>query len=198
MKEGLFIVIYGINNLGKSTQAEMLVDSLTKAGLTAEYIKYPIYDLKPTGPKINEILRGGHKQMISEIKFQTLYAQNRLDFQAQLCKKISDGINIVAEDYVGTGLAWGWSKGANLDELIKINRGLLVPDVAILLDGERFLQAQEKMHQHESNQALMTDSRKKHLKLAARFGWQVINANQEPKDVQQEILAVIEKKVKQI
>ena len=88
MKEGLFIVIYGINNLGKSTQAEMLVDSLTKAGLTAEYIKYPIYDLKPTGPKINEILRGGHKQMISEIKFQTLYAQNRLDFQAHLCKKI--------------------------------------------------------------------------------------------------------------
>ncbi|HLC64402.1 MAG TPA: hypothetical protein VJK25_03630 [Patescibacteria group bacterium] len=110
MKEGLFIVIYGINNLGKSTQAELLVEGLVKSGMRAEYLKYPVYDLKPTGPRINEILRGGERQEISEEDFQALYTANRRDYQPTLCRKISEGINIIAEDYIGTGLAWGATK----------------------------------------------------------------------------------------
>ena len=42
---GKFIVIYGVNNLGKTTQANMLVQKLKASGLKAEYLKYPIYDL---------------------------------------------------------------------------------------------------------------------------------------------------------
>ena len=78
MKVGLFIVIYGINNIGKSTQATMLADALTASGLKAEYLKYPIYDLSPTGPQINEILRSGKKQEISEEEFQALYAKTAM------------------------------------------------------------------------------------------------------------------------
>ena len=113
MKEGFFIVLYGINNLGKSTQAQALVESLNKAGLPAKYLKYPIYDLKPTGPKINEILRNTDKQPISEEEFQALYTKNRFDFQPQLCKMLAEGVTVIAEDYIGTGLAWGWSKGVD-------------------------------------------------------------------------------------
>ena len=73
MQEGVFIVIYGINNIGKSTQVEMLVDALRGLNLPVERIKYPIYDLTPTGPKINEILRSGKKQEISEEELQKIY-----------------------------------------------------------------------------------------------------------------------------
>jgi dTMP kinase len=198
MKEGLFIVIYGVNNLGKSTQAAKLVEAMEKSGLQAEYLKYPIYDLTPTGPKINEILRSGQNQSISEEEFQEIYAKNRTDFQPQLCKKLHEGINVVAEDYAGTGIAWGLSKGAGLEKLLEMNRGLVKPDIEILLDGERFLIAKEKNHQHESNDELADDCRRRHLELAARFGWEVVNANQEAADVHQEILAIIEKKVKEL
>ncbi|MDP2586888.1 MAG: hypothetical protein Q8P32_03910 [Candidatus Komeilibacteria bacterium] len=198
MKEGLFIVIYGINNLGKSTQAELLVESLEKAGLKAQYLKYPIYDLTPTGPLINEVLRGAGGQKMSEEELQAIYTQNRRDYQPQLIKLIDEGVNVVAEDYVGTGLAWGWSKGADLEKLIESNRGLLKPDIEILLDGERFIQAKEEGHLHESNDALVEKCRANHLQLAARFGWAVVNANQEIDEVQDEILKVIAEKIKSL
>ncbi len=198
MKEGLFIVIYGANNLGKSVQAEKLVESFKKAGLKAELIKYPIYDLKPTGPKINEILRSGKKQPFSEEEFQKLYAQNRLDFQPQLCKKICDGINVVSECYIGTGLAWGWTKGADIEKLIEINKGLVEPDIAIVLDGERFVEGKEETHQHESNDKWWEECRLNFIKLAARFGWEVVEANQIVEKVHQDILKIIEEKVRLI
>jgi len=198
MKEGIFIVLYGINNLGKSTQAQLLVDSLNQAGLKAEYLKYPIYDLKPTGPKINAILRNTDKQPISEEEFQTLYTKNRFDFQPQLCKMLTEGVTVVAEDYIGTGLAWGASKGADLEKLIEANRGLVKPDVEILLDGERFLEAREDVHRHESNKELMEQCRDCHLQLAARFGWEIIDANQSIEEVQADILKVIENKIKSL
>jgi thymidylate kinase len=198
MREGLFIVIYGINNLGKTTQAKLLVESFQKAGLAAEYLKYPIYDLKPSGLKINEILRSGGRQKVSEEELQKIYIQNRQDFQPQLCKKINDGINIVAEDYIGTGLAWGKTKGADLERLIKMNRGLVKPDIEILLDGERFLDGKEENHLHESNDDLMDKCRENHLKLAARFGWEIVEANQSVENVQQDILKIVERKVKEL
>jgi len=198
MREGLFIVIYGINNLGKTTQAKMLVESLKKAGLLSEYLKYPIYDLAPSGPKINEILRSGQSQSISELELQEIYVQNRRDYQPQLCKKINEGVNVVAEDYIGTGLAWGMSKGADLEKLIEMNHGLIKPDTEVLLDGERFLDGKEKNHLHESNDELMEKCRENHLKLAARFGWEIIDANQTIEEVQSDILKVVELKIKEI
>lgn len=198
MREGLFIVIYGINNLGKTTQAKMLVEVFQQAGLAAEYLKYPIYDLAPTGPKINEILRSGEKQLISEEELQKIYIQNRIDYQPQLVKKISEGVNIVAEDYSGTGIAWGWSKGADLENLIVLNIGLVKPDIEILLDGERFISGKEENHLHESNDELMDKCRDNHLMLAARFGWQVVDANQAIEEVQRDILKVVEQKIKEL
>lgn len=198
MREGLFIVIYGTNNIGKSTQVKMLLEAFTKAGLEVEHLKYPIYDLKPTGPKINKILRGGKEQKISEAELQEIYAQNRRDFQLQLCKKIDESVNIIAECYTGTGLAWGWTKGADLEKLIKMNRGLVVPDIAILLDGERFLSGKEENHLHEANDEWMEKCRKNFLELAARFNWEVVNANQEPEEVHRDILEIIERKDKEL
>jgi len=193
MQEGVFIVIYGTNNIGKSTQVDMLVEALKGLDLPVEHIKYPIYDLTPTGPKINEILRSGKKQAISEKELQKLYTDNRRDYQFQLCEMLSKGINVIAEDYTGTGLAWGWTKGAEIEELIEMNKGLLKPEVEILLDGERFIEAKEEGHLHESNDDLVIRCRANHLQLAGRFGWQVVNANQAREEVHLEILACLEK-----
>src|SRR3989344_7041055 len=106
-KIGKFIVIYGINNLGKSTQAKILVEKLGQEGFSAEYLKYTIYDLKPSGPIINDYLREGNRDNLSPREIQILYTMNRYQFESRLKDKLSQGVNIVAEDYTGTGLAWG-------------------------------------------------------------------------------------------
>ncbi|MBP9709316.1 MAG: hypothetical protein KBD78_16900, partial [Oligoflexales bacterium] len=125
--KGKLITLYGINNIGKSTQAGLLVKKLNEVGHKAVHIKYPIYDLAPTGPLLNDILRGG-KQNISEEELQTIFVQNRIDFEPTLIDTLESGTTVVAEDYIGTGIAWGAAKGADLEWLEAINAPLLKED----------------------------------------------------------------------
>jgi len=115
------ITIYGINNIGKTTHAKNIVKRLKKSGKKAIYVKYPIYDLKPTGPFINKILRSKNSQKISEEELQMWYVLNRYQFEPTLKKYLKQNYIVIAEDYIGTGLAWGWTKGANLKWLENLN-----------------------------------------------------------------------------
>lgn len=176
-QSGKFIVLYGINNLGKSTQARMLVERLKFNNFPAIYLKYPIYDLDPSGIILNNYLRKNNTYNLSSREAQIIYALNRFQFQAWLIKQLDKGMTVIAEDYVGTGIAWGL--GSSLDEkfLKKINNGLIKEDLAFLFDGERFREAQEKNHRHESNDDLTNKVRWAHLKLKEEYKWLKINAN---------------------
>lgn len=169
--KGKFITIYGINNIGKSTQAKLLVERLNKAGIKSILLKYPIYDLEPTGPKLNEILRGG-KQDITEEELQSLFVQNRIEFEPQLIKYLDEGTTVVAEDYTGTGIAWGAAKGADLEWLESINAPLLKEDLAIHMYGNRFMGAKEKDHIHESDNTLVEKCGEIFRILAEKYNWQ--------------------------
>src|SRR3989344_7749408 len=152
--QGKFIVIYGINNIGKTTQAQQLVVYLQERGYKVEYLKYPVYD-SVTGRKISDILRSGKKQKLTEEEFQTLYYQNRKDYEPVLKKKLAEGVIIISEDYIGTGLAWGSAKGAKYDMLKKQNSDLVKEDLAILMDGQRFTEGKEEKHIHERDDVLI-------------------------------------------
>lgn len=193
-KKGKLIVLYGINNLGKTTQAKILVADLKKNGYKAEYLKYPIYDLEPSGPIINNYLRGGNVYKLSGFDVQFLYALNRMQYEKELQKKLDKGINIIAEDYTGTGLAWGMGKGVPEKFMNNINSHLLKEDLGILFDGERFKDSIEKKHKHETDSALMKKVRAIHLYLGKKHKWQKVNANL-PIEVIREIIWEKVKKV---
>ncbi|MCF7820623.1 MAG: hypothetical protein K9M44_04105 [Candidatus Pacebacteria bacterium] len=176
-KAGKLIVLYGINNLGKSTQARMLVERLKFHDFPAIYLKYPIYSLDPSGLMLNDYLRNNNPFNLSTREAQIMYALNRFQFQPWIIDKLNKGTNIIAEDYVGTGIAWGLGTGSDERFLKKINNGLIKEDLAFLFDGERFLEAQEKNHRHESNDDLTNKVRWAHLKLKEEYKWIKINAN---------------------
>jgi len=189
---GKLIVLYGINNIGKTTQAKNLISYLKKNNHKTHYFKIPVYHLKPTGILINKILRS-KEQKISEEEFQKIYARNRKDYQSTVKEKLKKGCIVIAEDYVGTGLAWGVVKGASMNYLKKINKGILKEDLAILLDGSRFKKAIEKLHLHETNEILTNKVRKQHLKLAKEYDWKIVNANQSKEKVFNDIKKEINK-----
>ncbi|MCF7836645.1 hypothetical protein K9N08_03390 [Candidatus Gracilibacteria bacterium] len=228
---GKFIAIYGINNIGKSTQTSLLVQKLINTGVRVEYFKYPIYDLDPTGKMLNEILRGKQKQSIQSVieffegtnvrrpstkrkpaisfrrkpigpreihqkvteeELQMWYSLNRYQFDPQIRKKLAAGISIVAEDYTGTGLAWGAAKGADFEWLTAVNKFLQKPDLELLIDGKRFLAGKEKVHLHESSDRLIFKARQSFLKLAKKNTWKIINANQSISEVNSEIWREVE------
>lgn len=179
-----FIVLYGAPNLGKTVQAKLLAEYLH-----AHYIKYPVYDLEPTGPAINAVLR--HGVPATPLELQTMYAQNRRDFEPNL-REILLTRPVVGEAYIKTGIANGLLEEVPREILNTINADLLVEDHGILLDGERFVSGIEREHRFESGDWERT--REIHRELAAEFGWDIVDANRSIEAVHASIIECVSSK----
>jgi len=176
--KGKFIVLYGINNIGKSTQVKLLYESIKASGRFCVSIKYAQYDVNPSGPLLNDYLRKQNPLGLTAREFQILHALNRTQCQERLETFLSQGVHVVCEDYIGTSLTWGIAAGVDKDFLINLNNHLTQPDLAILLDGNRFLASTETGHKHETDSELTARVRLEHLYLAREYGWPIIDANQ--------------------
>lgn len=188
---GRLIAFYGINNLGKSTQARMLVDRLKSEKIEADYLKFPLYDFEPTGPVLNGYLRGGNPHGLTPNEFQLVMTMNRLHYDRFLAERLAAGAIVVAEDYRGTGLAWGMATGANTELLKKLNSTLCYEDLVFLLDGRQFTDAREAGHVHETDDDLMSRAREAHKRLAMSEGWTVLDANEPIETIHERVWDIV-------
>lgn len=194
-ERGKFVVIYGAPNLGKSVQIPILVERLNEAGFRTSGLKYPIYELEPTGPRLDAIFRKNAEPNLSPAMRQAIFADNRRDYQPKLIERLNRGEWIVAEDYVGTGIAWGLTYGVSRSLLDQLNKDLLVEDMGILLDGEeRFSSGIERGHLHEES-GEWERNRDIHRMLASKFGWGIVDANQLRAEVANDVWKVVESKL---
>ena len=195
VKKGKFIAIYGINGIGKTTQVELLVEYLKKQGKNASRLKYPIYDLEPEGPFIYKYLREVEFRKANEIstnELQLKYVENRKRYQSELWERLKKGEWIVAEDYLGTGVAWGLTWGGNLEYLESINQDLYQPDLSILMHGNRFLTAVEKDHRNEMEAERIQICKNFHLLLAQKYDWTIVGANNTVEKVHADMVEQVE------
>jgi len=194
MERGNMIAIYGINGIGKTTQVELLVEYLKSKGKNASRLKYPVYDLEPEGPFIYKYLRDVEFRKNNELpthKLQKKYAENRIRYEPTLRERLENGEWIVAEDYIGTGIAWGLTWGGDLEFLEEINKNLMKSDLEVLMHGDRFGTAIEKDHRNEMEPERIKICKNFHLLLSEKYSWQKINANQSIEKVKNEIIKVI-------
>ncbi|KKU63947.1 MAG: Thymidylate kinase [Candidatus Amesbacteria bacterium GW2011_GWA1_47_16] len=169
MRRGLFIVLYGPAGVGKTQQLEILEDTMARMGVHVRRIKYPLYRLEPTGPKLYGIL---HRKEIApdEDEMQKMFAQNRNDFEPTLRSWLDSGVTVLAEDYKGTGVAWGMVRGLPLEKMEELNDDQTQPDLAIYLDGPRRMESPLEPHMYEDEEEWYK-VRKVMLQLADRYGW---------------------------
>ena len=194
----MFIVLYGINNLGKSTQAKMLVERMNAGGYKTEYLKYPLYNLEPSGPIINNYLRGGNTFDLNAREAQLLYVLNRTQYEPIIKEKLATGIHIIAEDYTGTGISWGIGAGVDETFLKLTNSHLLREDISFLFEGNRFTEATEKGHKHETDNALIETVRVAHDKLGTERDWIRINANETIEQIHEKLWNLVAPHLNQV
>lgn len=195
-QKGQFIVLYGANNLGKSTQAKMLVENLIiKLSKEAEYLKYAVYSLEPSGTLINSYLRQENPYQFTDREFQLLQVLNRTQYEPKLKEKLDKGAWIIAEDYVGTGIAWGMVQGIDKNLLYQMNSHLLKENLGILFEGEPFQEGLDKKNIYEQSPGKLIKVNEAFKEIARDFGWFTINANRPKEEVQQEIMDIIKSKI---
>lgn len=191
MQKGKLIIMYGINNLGKTTQAKFLVEKLKSQGHEAEYLKYPVYGLEPSGPILNAYLRLGNPLKLSPREAQIVYALNRAQYESELKAKLEKGIDIVAEDYWGTGVAWGVGAEVDREFLLKLNGKFLKEDLALLFVGKRFQSGIEGEHLYENDSELTERVEQAHNELGKEFGWKVVDAHGSIEEVSEKVWSVV-------
>jgi dTMP kinase len=101
-KRGTFIVIDGIDGVGKATQTELLVERLHREKIKVKKIDFPRYYNNVFGKLIGECLagkRGAFIEMDPKIS-SVLYAADRFESKQEMEKWLDDGYVVVADRFV--------------------------------------------------------------------------------------------------
>jgi dTMP kinase len=130
-KNGVFIVIEGLDGSGKTTQANLLATELAKTRkvwLTAE----------PSQGKIGRFIRKcclyEDKRLPTEAE-ALLFAADRIEhLQAEIKPALDSGKIVICDRYTYSSLAYQGSGGLSLDWIKTINARALQPDFAIFID----------------------------------------------------------------
>lgn len=165
---GLFVVLYGVEGVGKTRQLDLLEDKMEEMGVPYKKISYPLLNLDPTGSKLKKAL-WDTKNPLPEEQMQELFAQNRRDFQPTLKSWLDSGVCVIAENYKGTGIAWGLTRGVPQARLDELGMDQIDPDIGIVIDGPIRDDAPEgTIYENEQENYQL---RKMFNILADKYGW---------------------------
>jgi dTMP kinase len=131
MNKGILIVFDGIDGAGKTTQANLLVDTLNNAGIDT------ILSKEPTNGKWGKIIRNsasnGRLPLNEELDH---FIKDRIDHIKTLIKpSINSGKIVILDRYYYSTIAYQGARGANIPEIkLKLSSHAIKPDISFVLD----------------------------------------------------------------
>ena len=130
-KKGVFIVIEGLDGSGKTTQAKMLANTLSKSYRV-------VCTAEPSQGKIGAFIRQGclyeEKRLPTEAE-ALLFAADRIEhMKREIAPALTEGKIVICDRYVYSSLAYQGSAGLSLDWIKTINARNLQPDFAFYVD----------------------------------------------------------------
>nr|CAH8843071.1 unnamed protein product [Trichobilharzia regenti] len=134
VSRGIFVVLEGADRVGKTTQASLLAKALSE--LTKKEtlsVKFPDRDT-PLGKQLDAYLSGAGE--INNHALHLLFTANRWEKQSDIRKAIADGIPVVADRYIYSGIAYTAAKPSstpNWEWCCEMEKGLVAPDLVICL-----------------------------------------------------------------
>lgn len=206
----MFITLEGIEGSGKTTQMNNIVTYLEKRGIECITTREPGGTF--IGEKIRAILLSPENKDLHPMAELLLYMADRAQHLHALIKpSLADGVAVLCDRYFDATLVYqGYARGLNIDLIEKLHRQLLEdfkPDITFLLDlppkiglarawrqldngsrtGAESRFEEEKLTFHEK-------VRSGYLELARRESgrFRIIDASQNPEDVRNDILAVLD------
>ncbi|HTH26509.1 MAG TPA: hypothetical protein VL919_15425, partial [Vicinamibacterales bacterium] len=110
MARGHLIAFEGLDQSGKQTQAERLLDAFRSAGHKAEFLTFPEYTTA-IGEEIDLALQGTRDYQPDTL--QLLYIANRFEFRPRITAWLDAGTMVVCDRYLASSIAYGEAQGVD-------------------------------------------------------------------------------------
>lgn len=123
---GKFIVFEGMTGSGKKTHIGLIKEKLKKIGKEVETISFPNFE--------TEIARLTKRIQLDPFTLSLIYAADRSYSQERIKALLEKGVILISDRYCYSNFAYQSAKGVPLDWLIEVEKNLIKPNIAILID----------------------------------------------------------------
>lgn len=196
VKRGVFICLEGIDASGKSTQARWLVRNLRRRGFDA------IYTTEPSDGEIGKFIKRyvlQRKRRIPAVVEALLFAVDRIDHvESKIERALESGKIVVSDRYVYSSLAYQGAAGLDVSWIKQVNKMALTPDLAIYIDVPPEVVVKRMKRRRSVMETLETQRRVRgvYMQLVREKRLVLIDGNRPAREVVQNILAVVLKRLK--
>jgi dTMP kinase len=192
---GRLIAFEGLDQSGKETQAKRLADRLAARGRLASIAAFPDRDT-PIGQEIEMGLRGGREYHADVM--QLLYVANRYERKPAIEQMLALGRIVICDRYLASSVAYGEAQGLDPGWLFDIQRFLPQPALTLLLDIAPATAVQRKRahrDRFESDLDLLERVRRSYQRQAGAAGWQLIDGERTPDEVEQDVVSAVSRQL---
>jgi len=124
-------VLEGMDRVGKTTQVQNIVKELQSKGVKCEGISFP-NRTTPMGVLIDKYLKKEVK-IDSKEAVTLLFTANRWECKAEMERKMKEGVTLICDRYVLSGLAYAQANGLSLSFTGPPEFGLPKPALTLYL-----------------------------------------------------------------
>ena len=188
---GHLIAFEGLDQSGKQTQAERLLDAFRRSGRRAEFLTFPEY-ITDIGKEIGRALKGERDYQPDTL--QLLYIANRFEFRPQIAAWLEEGTMVVCDRYLASSIAYGESQGVDAKWLTEIQRLLPQPSLTLFMDMSPSVSLTRKKadrDKFERDMPLLGRVRESYLRQSQASGWVRIDAEGDKDAVSAEVLNAV-------
>ena len=191
MASGHLIAFEGLDQSGKQTQAERLLEAFRAAKHRAEFLTFPEYTTK-IGIEIDHALQGERDYQPDTL--QLLYIANRFEFRPRIKAWLDEGTMVVCDRYLASSIAYGEAQGVDAAWLSEIQRFLPQPSLTIFLDMPPEVSLARKKadrDKFERDMPLLGRVRESYQRQAKGSGWVRLEAERDKGAVSADVINAV-------
>jgi len=196
-ERGIIICIEGLDCSGKTTQIQKIYNLFNDNNKKIIIYKYPNRETE-IGKIIDKYLK--NEITMTKESINLLFTANRWEFNDIIEENIKNGVNVILDRYVYSGLAYFDADNRFRAEwYFNQNKGLLKPDLTIYLDADPSILQKRKGYGYEKfeniqKQIRVYDNFKTYMKYQSP-PWEVIDATLSIEEINKNIMYIIDNSI---